>query len=177
MSFTDDEYKKIDAYIEKNKEIKSQTEWVVINNERRLESIVQLVDGNVLDIEFSFRGSVSKNALTLDKTRGELKLLYRTKSKEMLWVSPSKNHTNCRLKNFDWSLKRLEKGVCRLYKWNDRKEALKNGLAEEHAPAIPLPEIKTFDAFIKTFKDYLHITGNINSPVLSPELPLEGDHK
>ena len=111
MSFTDDEYKKIDAYIEKNKEIKSQTEWVVINNERRLESIVQLVDGNVLDIEFSFRGSVSKNALTLDKTRGELKLLYRTKSKEMLWVSrisynPSKNHTNCRLKNFDWSLKR-----------------------------------------------------------------------
>lgn len=71
----------------------------------------------------------------------------------------------------------MEKGICRLYKWNDRKKALKNGMGEENAPAIPLPEIQTFEDFIKVFKDYLHITGEIKLPILSPELPLEGDHK
>lgn len=82
MSFTDDEYKKIDAYIEKDKKIQSQTDWVEINNEKRIESIVHLIDGNFIDINFSFRGSVNKNALTLDNTRGELKLLYSAKSKK-----------------------------------------------------------------------------------------------
>lgn len=182
MAFTEDEYKKIDDYIQRNKQIQSQSEWVVINNERRIESVIQLTDGNIIEVEFSFRGSVNKNAPTLDDTWGELKLLYSNKNKETLWVSrisynPVKNHTNCKLENFEWSLRQLKKGVCRLYKWENRKEALKNGMTEENAPATPLPEIKTFDAFIKTFKDYLHITGEIRLPVLSPELKLEGEHK
>ena len=182
MAFTDDEYRKIDEYIKKEKQIQSQSGWVVINNERRLESIIQLIDGNIIEVEFSFRGSINKNSPTLDNTRGELKLLYSNKNKETLWISrisynPVRNHTNCKLDNFQWSLKRLKKGVCRIYKWEDRKESLRNGMAEENAPATPLPEIKTFDAFIKAFKDYLHITGEIKLPVLSPELPLEGEHK
>ena len=152
------------------------------NNERRVESIIQLYDGNIIEVEFSFRGSVNKNALSLDNTRGELKLFYNNKNKETLWVSrisynPVRNHTNCRLDNFKWSLKKLDKGVCRLYRWEERKEALKKGLQEENAPATPLLEIKTFEHFIKAFKDYLHITGEIKLPVLSPELKLEGEHK
>ena len=182
MAFTEDEYKKIDDYIQKEKQISLQSEWVVINNSRRVESVIQLTDGNFIEVEFSFTGSVNKNALSLDDTWGELKLFYSNKSKETLWVSrisynPIKNHTNCKLDNFKWSLRRLNKGICRLYRWEERKEALKNGMTEENAPATPLPEIKTFNAFIKAFKDYLHITGEIKLPILSPELPLEGEHK
>ena len=174
---TEEEFSQIDRYISKEKQISNQTPWVVINHPNRVESIIQLVDGNIIETEFSFRGSVNNNVRSLDESWGELKLFFKNKSNQKIWISrisynPQHNHTNAKLDGFDWSLQSLKKGVCLLYKWEQRKQSLMLGRGEENAPATPLPEVKNFETFINTFKEYLNIKGNIKLPELSQEMPL-----
>lgn len=172
---TEDEYLKIDSYIATPKQIVSQGEWKTTNNKNQIDTVIQLDDGNEIVASFSFFGSVNSVAVNLDLTWADFKLIYKTSSRQGLWITrirynPQKSHTNCLLENFEWSLKTLKKGVCRIYEWEHRKHALKKGLGEERAPAIPLPEIHTFEAFVEYFKNYLNITGEIQTPNVSADL-------
>lgn len=169
---TEDEYQKIDDYISRPKKIEAQSEWKALNNLNQLETVIQLNDGNVIEAKFSFRGAVNPNARNLDVAWGDLKLFYRTDDRQNLWVTrikynPRKNHSNCKLDGFEWSLKKLRYGVCRIYKWEDRKKALKLNFGEERAPATPLADIHTFEAFIEYFKNYLNISGEIKLPTVT----------
>ena len=84
---TEEEFSQIDRYISKEKQISNQTPWVVINHPNRVESIIQLVDGNIIETEFSFRGSVNNNVRSLDESWGELKLFFKNKSNQKIWIS------------------------------------------------------------------------------------------